>query len=199
MNEHKRTFQEIIDHPETITADEKKDIEELYNALEKLMKISEGYKNIKQSMKNTENILSERFYQEHFIMSAILEAFSFQNKISFKQLNEYIINYVPQEFMWDISVARINSIISKMIRLRLIEPIRTENEYTPDFIITNEGLKAFQEHTFQTLATSSFFSYHTYKLNKQANQMSKSMLLVTISSVIVTILSIIVTIIVSFK
>ena len=103
-----------------------------------------------------------------------------------------IVNYIPKEFTWNISVARINLIISKMIRLGLVEPIETDNKYAPNFKITDDGVKAYQAHTFQSLATSSFFNYQTYR-------MSILMMIVTIISVLVAILSIIVTIYVTNK
>ena len=74
-----------------------------------------------------------------------------------------------------------------MIRLGLVEPIETDNKYAPNFKITDDGVKAYQAHTFQSLATSSFFNYQTYR-------MSILMMIVTIISVLVAILSIIVTI-----
>lgn len=89
--------------------------------------------------------------------------------------------------------------ISKMIRLGLVEAIETDNKYAPNFKITDDGIKAYQEHTFQTLATSSFFNYQTYQLNKKADRMSKLMLAATIASVLVAILSVIVTIWVARK
>lgn len=127
-------------------------------------------------------------------MSAVLEAFSLKNEVSFADLNKAIANYVPEEFIWDISVPRINLIISKMVRLGFVEPLETDNKYAPNFKITPEGIKAYQEHTFQTLAASSFFSYQTYLLNKKADKMSHKMLCVTRVSVLATIISAVVAI-----
>lgn len=132
-------------------------------------------------------------------MSAVLEAFLQKDEISFADLNKTIVNYVPKEFVWDISVARINLIISKMIRLGLVELLETENKYAPKFRITLDGVKAYQEHTFQSLATSSFFNYQTYLLSKKADKMSHRMFWVTIVSVVVAILSVFVTIWVTTK
>lgn len=182
-----------------MTEEEKEGMAKLFESFKELVKSCEPYSNIEPVLKNTASTLSERFYQEHFIMSAILEAFFFKNEISFKELNETIVNYVPKEFIWDISVARINLVISKMIRLGLVEAIETDNKYAPNFKITDDGIKAYQEHTFQTLATSSFFNYQTYQLNKKADRMSKLMLAATIASVLVAILSVIVTIWVARK
>lgn len=187
----KRTLREISKNPENMTEEERKDMAGLFASLKELGKACEPY-NIKTIRKNTVNTLSKRFYQEHFIMSAVLESFFDKNEISFKELNEAIVNYIPKEFNWNISVARIDLIISKMIKLGFVEPIETDNEYAPNFKITDDGVKAYQEHTFQSLATSSFFNYQTYR-------MSILMMIVTIVSVLVAILSIIVTIYVTNK
>ena len=127
-------------------------------------------------------------------MYAILETFLFKDKVSFGDINQSIVLYAPKDFAWDISIARINMIIAKMIRLGFIERIESENEYNPNFIITEEGIKIHQNQTLQTLASSAFYSYHTYELNKKANRLSKTMLVVTIISIIVAILSLLVTI-----
>ena len=192
MGTKKRTLMEISNNPESMTEEEKEGMAKLFESFKELGKLCEPYNNIEPVLKNTASTLSERFYQEHFIMSAILEAFFFKNEISFKELNETIVNYVPKEFIWDISVARINLVISKMIRLGLVEAIETDNKYAPNFKITDDGVKAYQAHTFQSLATSSFFNYQTYR-------MSILMMIVTIISVLVAILSIIVTIYVTNK
>ena len=181
METKKRTLREISKNPENMTEEERKDMAELFASLKEVGKACEPY-DIKTIRKNTVNTLSKRFYQEHFIMSAILESFFVKNEISFKKLNETIVNYIPKEFTWNISVARINLIISKMIRLGLVEPIETDNKYAPNFKITDDGVKAY----------SSFFNYQTYR-------MSILMMIVTIISVLVAILSIIVTIYVTNK
>ena len=182
----KKTLREISKNPENMTEEERKDMAELFASLKEVGKACEPY-DIKTIRKNTVNTLSKRFYQEHFIMSAVLESFFVKNEIY-----ETIVNYIPKEFTWNISVAQINLIISKMIRLGLVEPIETDNKYAPNFKITDDGVKAYQAHTFQSLATSSFFNYQTYR-------MSILMMIVTIISVLVAILSIIVTIYVTNK
>ncbi len=196
--ETEKTLSELAKNPESMTEEEKNNMSKVFKAFKELGKAFEPY-NTEPILNNTANTLSERFYQEHFIMAAVLEAFCIKNEISFKELNKTIINYVPKEFIWDIPVARINFVISKMIRLGLIEFVETDNKYAPNFKITNDGVKAYQEHTFQTLATSSFFNYQTYQINKKADKISKLMLIVTIISVLVAILSVIVTIYVTSK
>lgn len=186
MKTKKRTQREIDRNPASMTEEEKKNMTKSFELFKELGKASEpyGYEHIH---KNTANTLSKRFYQEHFIMSAVLESFLTKNEISFKELNETIANYVPKKIVWFLPVKQINLSISKMIRLGFVEPIKTNNEYAPNFRITDNGLKAYQAHTFQSLATSSFYSYQTYR-------MSILMVIVATISVLVAILSVMVTI-----
>lgn len=189
-----RTFGEILRDPENLTEEEKKAILDMAGVLKDLPKRVEAYKDLNLNDNNTEEVLSERFYQENFIMYAVLETFLFKDKVSFGDINQSIILYAPKDFAWDISAARINMIIAKMIRLGFIEKIKSENEYNPNFIITDDGIKIHQNQTLQTLASSAFYSYHTYELNKKANRLSKTMLVVTIISIVVAVLSLLVTI-----
>jgi hypothetical protein len=188
--EKKRTLAEICKNPESMTDEEIKDVKEMMNAFAKLGKSLEPY-NIEIQSNNTSSKLSKKFYQEHFIMSAILEAFLFKNEITFKELNESIVNHAPKEFIWNVTAAYQNLIIGKMIRLGLIVSVETENEYNPKFQITDDGISTYRQYTFQSLASSSFFNYQTHLLNKRANKMTILMFIVAIMSVIVTILSII--------
>ena len=189
-----KTFGEILRNPDNLTEEEKKEILDMAEALKDLPKRVEAYKDLKLHDNNTEEVLSERFYQENFIMYAILETFLFKDKVSFGDINQSIILYAPKDFAWDISVARINMIIAKMIRLGFIEKIESENEYNPNFIITEEGIKIHQNQTLQTLASSAFYSYHTHLLNKEVKALSKRMFWLTVLSVIATIASTVVTI-----
>ena len=74
METKKRTLREISKNPENMTEEERKDMAELFASLKEVGKACEPY-DIKTIRKNTVNTLSKRFYQEHFIMSAILESF----------------------------------------------------------------------------------------------------------------------------
>lgn len=61
-----------------MTEEEKEGMAKLFESFKELVKSCEPYSNIEPVLKNTASTLSERFYQEHFIMSAILEAFFFK-------------------------------------------------------------------------------------------------------------------------
>ena len=159
----------------------------LVATINKVRDATEAYSTIHDSMRHDTKTMSKRFCQDHLVMSAILEAFFIKNEISFKELNENIYSNIPKNISWNIAISQINLIIAKMIRLGLIIAIKTENEYNPNFRITEDGVKAYQNQTYQILASSSFFNYQTYLLNKKANWIAILMALVTVISVIVAI------------
>lgn len=177
-------------HPENLTEEEKQGFIKLIETTQELSKSFESY-NFKIDNKNTIESVSAKFYQEHFVMSAVLESFFYKNEIDYKELNKAIFNYVPEEFMWNITVPFIQTVIIKLIRLGLIVAVETDDKYMPIFKITEDGIKTYQQHTFQSLASSSFYNYQTQRLSKRANFMNVLMLIVTIMSVIVTIWAII--------
>lgn len=181
----------MIKNPESWTDEEK----------ESYVKLIEGINDFGQSIKpynidtklanNTTKNISDRFYKELFIKVAILEAFFIKEEISFKELNQSIYNYVPRTFRRNVSINFQNLVILKMIRLGFIEVIKTQDKYMPNFKITLEGVKIYKEQQLQNIAVSSFFSYHTKKLNIKILWLTILMLIVTVCSVIATILSLI--------
>ena len=201
--EHKKnimaTISEIIEHPELAT---KEDFEALTKTRE-LGKSLEGY-NVNLNTNNTTSVISSRFYQEHFVMSAVLEAFYNKDVLNYQELNEAILNRIPKEFLYNLQPKEFQNIILKMKRLGFLENLKSENEYMPIFKITDDGIKALQQQTFQNLSSSSFFNYQTQELNKQSQELNKYalklnkrairmnifMLIVTIMSVLVTFLTI---------
>lgn len=128
---------EISNNPESMTEKEKEDMTKLFESFKALVKSCEPYSNVEPVLKNTASTLSERFYHV-----CRIGGFHQKNEISFKELNETIVNDIPKEFIWEISIARINLVISKMIRLGLVEAIETDNKDAPDFKITDDGIKA---------------------------------------------------------
>lgn len=180
---------DYIKHPEKISEEEWQDYHKM---IEGIMEMKQSFANYNIDIKtnNTSDNISKMFYQEHFIMAGILEAFYSGDEISFKQLNESLLNYFPKEFLWNTTVVYINSIIARMIQLGFINPIKTDDKYSPKFKITDLGINALQQQTFQNLASSSFFNYQTHILNKRSVRMNILMLIVTIVSVLVTIITI---------
>lgn len=191
------TIKELMDDPAKMSEADLENFKSLINKVQELTKSLEGY-NIDIESSNTPDVIASRFYIEHFIMAAILEAFMNENTIKLNALNISIFKYVPKEFVEDIPVAYINTIIAKMIRLGFIEFIETGNKYSPQFKITEKGVEALEKQTFQNLASSSFFNYQTHLLNEKLMKMNKRsiginilMLIVTITSVVVTIATLI--------
>lgn len=159
MEAKKRSLGEMMKNPDSWTDEEKDDLKKLTDAFGVLSQTVKAYNIDNELANNTTEILSERFYREFFIMTAILEAFFIKDEISFKELNQNIYNYVPKEFLWEITAQYQNLIISKMIRLGFIEVVETEDKYMPNFKLTIDGAKIYQEQQLQNLAATSFFSH----------------------------------------
>ena len=152
--------------------------------------------NIKISNNRTADDIAIQLYQEHFCIATILEAFIEKTELDFKTLNQYLFSVVPSHFL-DMSVARFNLILTKMIRLGYLKN-NIEGE-TIKFEITDLGIDMWQQQTFQMLAASSFFSYQSqlqniesHKLNKTSVTLNKSVLILTAFSLIVAIASIVI-------
>lgn len=195
MKKKERSLGELMnDSPDNWANDEKKSIEELYKSFSHLGESIKSYSIDKDSTNNTPEVISERFYTEYFIMSAILEGFINQDEISFEELNQAIYDYVPKDFLCNNTAKYQNSIIAKMIRLGFIEVKETDDKYMPHFRITEKGVETYQEQIFQNLATSSFFNYQTILLNKKTNKLNSKMIFLTVLMLIVTVCSILVTV-----
>lgn len=134
--------------------------------------------------------VSSKFYIDNLIMSAIMESFYNGNECSYKDFINCIHERFPK-WTWRLKLSTIDdkNAVSKLIRLGFIEYVESEDKYNPKFKITDNGIKALQEQTFQILAASSFFSHQTYLINKRSFWLTIIMLIVTILSVVVTIKS----------
>ena len=191
MKEKERSIGKMMENPDSWSEAEIESCNKFVVNFNELMKSTKSYSiDIGQS-NNTNNILSERFYREAFIMSAVLEAFYIKDEISYKELNQSIYNYVPKNFLWEITASNQNLIIMKMIRLGFIEVVETDEKYMPHFKITINGIKIFQDQILQNIATSSFFNYQVKTLSVKMYWLTIMMLAVTICSIIVTIYSVI--------
>lgn len=124
-----------------------------------------------------------RLYIDYFLMSAALDAFYNHNVLEFKEINEVIYNRIPKkDYLFKLKVVDNLIAVGKLSRLGLLEKIKTIDKDNPKFKITEAGVKAMQQQTFQTLAASSFYNYQTYKLNKRTLWMSLCMLIVALLS-----------------
>ncbi len=152
--------------------------------------------NFKISNERTTSDITIQLYQEHFCIATVLEAFITSEEIEFKDLNQYVFSVAPNDFL-NMSVARFNLVLAKMIRLGyLVADLESEKQ---KFAITELGVKVWQQQTFQSLAATSFFSYQSqliniesHKLNKTSVILNKSVLILTAFSLIVAIASIII-------
>jgi len=192
------TFSDSTRTPENISEEDYIDFQKLVNAVKNFRTQIDGY-NINIYSENTPEFLSSIFYQEHFAMSAVLEAFIDKNEINFRELNESVFNRVPQEFIYKVPVTFFQNIILRMIRLGLIDSIETGNKNLLMFKITEEGILALRQQTYQSLAASSFFNFQTQELNKQFLSINRRSLRMNIYMLIVTIGSILVTIYTVYK
>lgn len=166
----------------------------LYDNLDELKKSYEAYNIDLNVVNNSTEVISKRFYSEFFIMAAIFEGFNTKIEISLKELYQSIYNFIPKELFITIIDEFVFSVIKKMIILGYIKPIKKENEYIPYFGITKKGINIYEGQQIQSIAASSFFSYHTMELSKKTEELNKKIFWLTILMLIATICSIIVTI-----
>jgi len=132
-----------------------------------------------------------RLYMDYFLMATALDAFYNGDELEYKKINKVIYNRIPKkDYLFKLRVVDNPIAVGKLVRLGLLEKIVTENEYNPKFKITEAGVKAMQQQTFQTLAASSFYNYQTYKLNKRTLWMSLCMLITAIVSIVVSVIAI---------
>ena len=167
----------------------KEDIEDYNKIIDliKNLKDASSVYNIEKKENVTANKLSSRFFIDNLIMSAVMEAFYSGNEIYLKDINNLIHDRIPQ-YTWLFKMTRLDNqrAVYKLVRLGFLQQVETKDKLNLKFEITNDGIKALQDQTFQNLAASSFFSYQTYKMNIRSFWMTILMLIVTIMSVIVT-------------
>lgn len=183
-----KSLADLSKHPEDVSEQDLIEFKRLIEAVHEFGKSLEGY-NVELNFKNTASHVSKRFYVEQVTMAAVLDAFLSKNEIDFKELNNHVFNYVPKHFLSELPVTFFQNIILKMIRLGLITAKETENIYMPVFEITEIGIHSLQQQTFQSLASSSFYSYQTNNVNQKLLLLTVCVLIVTIASVVVTVLA----------
>lgn len=167
----------------TTTLQEKDFIESL-DAIKSLSITAELY-GFDYTNNNSIRRTSKNLYYENFLITVILEAFLEKEDLSLKRLYEIIYSKMPKNFLWDVTVHQKQEAIIKMIRIGYINTIKKEDQQWPSFRITELGIKALQDQTFQTLVVSSFFNYQSYKLNKMVLLISSSAFVVAVISLIV--------------
>jgi hypothetical protein len=183
-----RILADFMKHSEDTSKEEVIKFKKLIETVHEFGESIQGY-NVELNSKNTTSHVSKRFYVEQVTMAAVLDSFLSKNEIDFKELNTHVFNYVPKQFLSDLHVTFFQNTILKMIRLGLITAKETENKFMPVFEITESGIQALQQQTFQSLASSSFYSYQTNTVNQKLLLLTICVLIVTVASVIVTILT----------
>ncbi|QIH33881.1 hypothetical protein [Sphingobacterium sp. DR205] len=146
--------------------------------------------------KNTDDRVAKNIYVEHFLMSSIMEAFMFRESLNLKELYKIVLSSkVPESFIWDIPIEKLNLTIIEMIKLGYMETYQKEKTIVPIFQITDLGFKVLQDRTLQNLALTSFYSYQSQKLNERAIDLSKRAVNLSLVAIYISVLSVIVTII----
>jgi hypothetical protein len=139
----------------------------------------------------TNSKAAARLYIDYFLMSAALDAFYIRNRLEFKKINEVIYNRIPRkDYLFKLKIVDNQKAVNKLSRLGLLERIETVDKNNLKYKITEAGVKAMQQQTFQTLAASAFYNYQTYKLNRKMLWMSLCMLLTAIVSIVVSVIAI---------
>ena len=191
---------EIMKDPSKATEEDVKamrDINSLVNSLKEKMEPYQGFNiNAGRPMKE----IALRFYQESLILSAILEAFVYNESYSFANLNKWVFDYVDKDFMWEISVPYYNMCVAKLCNIGLLKAVfQDENDNNPNITITDKGKEALRQQTYANLAQSALFNYQAGKMNEQSVELNKSIKKLTAVSVIVSVAALLVAIVALFR
>lgn len=201
------TMGEIMKDPSKATEEDVKamrDINSLVNSLKEKMEPYQGFNiNAGRPMKE----IALRFYQESLILSAILEAFVYNESYSFANLNKWVFDYVDKDFMWEVSVPYYNMCVAKLCNIGLLKAVfQDENDNNPKITITDKGKEALRQQTYANLAQSALFNYQagkmneqSVKMNEQSVELNKSIKKLTAVSVIVSVAALLVAIVALFR
>lgn len=167
---------------------------ELLKSLKVNKGIWDAYR-IQLNNSNTADAAAQSFYYEHFLLSAIMEAFLENKELNLKELNQFTWNKVPVSFVWKIPVSNYHAAIIKAIKLGYIVVSENGHDKQHAFTLSDTGFKILQEQTFQNLAATSFFSFHANEFNKRAYKTNRLAILIAVISLLVTFVSLVVAII----
>ncbi|GHA67930.1 hypothetical protein [Pontibacter akesuensis] len=154
--------------------------------------------NFKTENNRTSDVTAAGFYVEHLYMWAALEAFLQHDKVTLKTLNYAMANNVPEHINWEVPVTVSQNVIQKMIKIGYIKAVDVPGEL-PEILLTEIGLKALQNQTFQSLSTTSFFSYQTHLLNGEMHILSRNSYRTSVGVGIVAVLSLLASIAATLK
>lgn len=80
----------------------KKKNDDFYALLERTKQIKSKWEIFSEELdnKNTDKIISERIYAEHFLMSSLLDAFMFRESLNLKELYQITLNDKIPEYLY---------------------------------------------------------------------------------------------------
>lgn len=191
------TLKELSEHPERASEEELKALEEAFNTIREFGKRSKYIlSGITMESGRSQEELAKSYYEETMLMSAILESFVYSPEQEYKDINKFVFNFTDKAFVWDVSVARYNLYLSKLVILGLVK-VTKEDKYNPTFVVTDEGLEAIRQQTYSNLAQAALFNLQTQRLNDKALDMSRRtvrqnwmMLIVAVASAIAAFVSV---------
>lgn len=184
------TLKELSEHPERASEEDLKAMEEAMNAIREIGERSKYVLNgITPKSGRSQEELAKSYYEETMLMAAVLESFVYSPKQEYKDINKFVFNYTDKGFFWEVSVARYNMYIAKLVILGLIE-VTKEDKYNPTFAITDVGIEAIRQQNYSNLAQAALFNLKTLKLSKRAVWQNWMMIIVAVASIVVAIVSV---------
>lgn len=193
------TMGEIMKDPSKATKEDIEALDGIMKTIDELKQACKPFEGITLDSGRDIKDISQRVYQENLILSAILEAFVFKEEYMFKDLNEWVFNYIDKDFIWDVSVPYYKMCVAKLCNLGLLQVFMDdEKDRNPKFQITKEGKESLRQQSFANLAQSSLYNFQACKLNEQSVSLNKTIKKLTQASVIVASAALIVAIIALF-
>lgn len=184
------TLKELSEHPERASGEDLKAMEEAMNAIKELGEQSKYILNgVTSKSGRSQDELAKSYYEETMLMAAILESFVYSPEQQYQDINKFVFNYTDKGFFWEVSVARYNLYLVKLVILDLIE-VTKEDKYNPTFAITEDGIAAIRQQNYSNLAQAALFNLQTLQLSKRAVRQNWMMIIVAVASVVVAIVSV---------
>lgn len=184
------TLKELSEHPERASEEDLKAMEEAMNAIKELGEQSKYVLNgVTSKSGRSQDELAKSYYEETMLMAAILESFVYSPEQQFQDINKFVFNYTDKGFFWEVSVARYNLYLVKLVILGLIE-VTKEDKYNPTFAITEDGIAAIRQQNYSNLAQAALFNLQTLQLSKRAVRQNWMMIIVAVASVVAAFISV---------
>lgn len=184
------TLKELSEHPERASEEDLKAMEEAMNAIKELGEQSKYILNgVTSKSGRSQDELAKSYYEETMLMAAILESFVYSPEQQYQDINKFVFNYTDKGFFWEVSVARYNLYLVKLVNLGLIE-VTKEDKYNPTFAITEDGIAAIRQQNYSNLAQAALFNLQTLQLSKRAVRQNWMMIIVAVASVVVAVVSV---------